>query len=393
MERRTFLLYIPELGGGGAERVFATLAEGFRARGHHVVIAVDHTPRSGGQEIDPAIRIVTLPRGHGPGTLALSRLLGEVNPDIAMAALGSGNLKLTLAALPRGMARRCILTFHGFYGVEPKLLSTLGYLTLGLLSRVTGATVAVSAALAENLIARCKAAPTRTHVIHNPIPLEGRHAADADELRARPPLILAAGRLAPEKHFDRLLEAFALLRTPGARLRIVGEGHERPALEARAARLGIAGRLDMPGYQYELRPHYDSARCFVVSSRSEAFCNVVAEALAHGLPVVSTACGGPEEILENGRFGALTPVDDPPALARALEAALAAPGDPAPRIARARDFGADGAITLYEKLMEAVMAAAKPKHQGAPTRHHWVNGLIATSLVLTLLATIDIFVD
>ena len=130
-------------------------------------------------------------------------------------------------------------------------------------------------------------------------------------------------------------------------------------LEAEARALGVAERVEMPGFSTDVGARLDAARCLAVSSRREAFSLGCVEGLAHGLPVVATACGGPAEILTAPQLGALVPVGDDAALARALAAALAAPGDPAPRQARARDFSLAAALDRYDALIGEVVRHAR----------------------------------
>ena len=138
---------------------------------------------------------------------------------------------------------------------------------------------------------------------------------------------------------------------------VYGEGPERERLQALIERLGLADRVSLPGYAADPWTAYGEARCFALASIDEAFGLVVVEALASGLPVVATTSGGPEEILDHGRYGALVPPRDPAAMASAIMDALDRPGDPGPRIERAQTFEARAVAARYMALFEEVLAA------------------------------------
>lgn len=138
---------------------------------------------------------------------------------------------------------------------------------------------------------------------------------------ARLARILAVGRLAPQKGFDQLIEAFALVHRefPGWTLRIVGEGPERGDLARRAAERGVADQLELPGLIRGIGEEYARAAVFVMPSRYEGFPNALCEAMAAGLPVAAFACpGGVEEIVESERNGLLVPAGDIPSLAASM---------------------------------------------------------------------------
>jgi glycosyltransferase involved in cell wall biosynthesis len=355
MERpRRLLFYTHGLVGGGAERVWAMLAAGFAGRGDEVRFAVDFEASENRALLPPDMPVTVLGRGHAGAVRRLAHLIDELRPDVALSAVGASNGKLLLA---RALARAkpaVVISVHGRMPAEPR---PLGRATLGavaLLSRWAERTVAVSEDLRAHLVARWRADPSRTVAVPNPVVLPDAAAVpSAAELAARDDVILALGRLAPEKGFDVLIEALAL--APG-RLVLLGDGPERPRLEAQAKRLGLGARVEFRGYVAEPWPAFEEAKTLAVPSRSEAFGNVVVEGLAHGLAVVATDCGGPREILEGGRHGRLVPVGDAPALAEALRAALAAPGDPAPRYWRAEAFGLKAALDAYDRVIEAARA-------------------------------------
>jgi glycosyltransferase involved in cell wall biosynthesis len=209
--------------------------------------------------------------------------------------------------------------------------------------------VCVSDALREELIRRFRASRERTIRIYNGVQ---KSAATSDPARARDkakPIVLACGRLTPDKNYPFLVRAFARMKDTNARLVILGEGAERGRIEAEIARLGLEGRVSLPGYANPA-PWYGNASCFAMTSSRETFGLVIVEALAAGLPVVTTASGGPDEILDHGRYGRVVEHSDEAAFAEALDATLADRGDAAMRLARAHEFSMDTCAEDYEKL-------------------------------------------
>jgi glycosyltransferase involved in cell wall biosynthesis len=166
-------------------------------------------------------------------------------------------------------------------------------------------------------------------------------------------VLVAVGRLHEQKDFQTLLRAFALVRARrSARLIILGEGPERPALEAGVAKLGLTEDVDLPGFVPNPYAFMAGASQFVLSSRYEGLPTVLIEAMACGCPVVSTDCpSGPGEILDNGKYGRLVPVGDAAALAEAMEATLDAPPPAAELKARADLFHIDRVIDSYRRLL------------------------------------------
>lgn len=151
------------------------------------------------------------------------------------------------------------------------------------------------------------------------------------------PLVGSVGCLAPRKDYGTLLEALARLAgTHEFRCVIAGDGPERAALEARAAGLGVAGRVTFLGERPDVDRLLPAFDVFVLSSREEGIPNALLEAMAAARPCVATRVGGNAEVLEHGRTGWLVPARDPAALAAALGEALADPGGAARRGAAAR---------------------------------------------------------
>lgn len=358
------VLYIHALAGGGAERVWCVLASRLASRGHHVIVAVDYEADENRAGLDERVHTVVLGRSHASSILALRALLKRERPNVVAGALAATNLKLCLAAGLAGMLGRTVLTCHGYAESEPQRLSQIGFMAMPLLTRLAARTVAVSDGLLGYIRTKWHASESRTERIYNPVEVRQTNGSPPSELE---PVVLAAGRFVPYKNFVGLVRAFAAGADKTSRLVLLGDGPDRTAVEAEVARLGLAARVELPGYVAEPWSYYAQARCFVLPSHSEAFGLVLVEAMAYGLEIVATDCHGPREILEGGRHGRLLPVGDERALTSALDAALRNPSDPAERMARAQAFQTDTAADAYETLFSEVAAAAR-KHKIAPVR-------------------------
>jgi glycosyltransferase involved in cell wall biosynthesis len=190
--------------------------------------------------------------------------------------------------------------------------------------------VAVSKGVADDLIHLTGIPNRQVRVIYNPIVTpEFRKKTEAFLDHpwfgpGQPPVILAVGRLTAQKDFATLIQAFAQVRqTRQTRLLILGEGEERPRLEAQIHLLGLQEDIGLPGFVSNPYPYMCRAGVFVLSSRWEGLPGVLIEALYCGAPLVATDCpSGPREILAEGRYGQLVPVGDAPALAEAIHLAL-----------------------------------------------------------------------
>ena len=189
--------------------------------------------------------------------------------------------------------------------------------------------VAVSDGQAEK-VRRCRVPARKLTVIRNSARLAAFAAPDPvfrDRLNEMfpsdnqsSPLILAAGRLSPEKGFDVLVEAAAIV--PEARFVLFGEGGERDRLETRITELDLGKRVKLPGFTREFDQFVPWADVFVLPSHTEGLPNVALEASAAGVPVVATAVGGTPEVVADGVTGHLVPPARPDLLAKDIRALL-----------------------------------------------------------------------
>ena len=151
----------------------------------------------------------------------------------------------------------------------------------------------------------------------------------SDAFFSRPPAaergeIAAVGRLSAQKNHALLIRAFSRLPDTGDRLVIYGEGELRPALEALVEELGLSGRVLLPGQCDDVPRALGCAKLFVLPSDYEGMPNALLEAMALGLPCISTdcPCGGPASVIRSGENGLLVPTGDEEALSRAMAALL-----------------------------------------------------------------------
>ncbi|TPQ39676.1 glycosyltransferase family 4 protein [Cupriavidus pinatubonensis] len=180
--------------------------------------------------------------------------------------------------------------------------------------------------------------------------------------------VLAMGRLVAAKGFDVLLHAWQRVaaEAPDWKLVICGEGEERNALTALVRQLGLQGSVSLPGICQDARQAYEQASVFCLSSRYEGFGLVLIEAMAFGLPIVSTDCEtGPRELLRTGDNAVVVPVEDANALARGLLQAMQGGELPTAMASHGRQ---DASAYGLEKIIEdwgTLLARKSPSTSGS----------------------------
>jgi glycosyltransferase involved in cell wall biosynthesis len=362
----SIVFFLPSLTVGGAEMSVVRLAGAFAAAGHRVAIAVQVAARGDSIALPQAVELVVLGTRHTRATpLALARLAATWGADAIISALPHNNLAAIVAGklvrFRHGRHLRVVVTEHAPIGLLIAANRRLRYRVLPWLQRLlypmADAVVCASSGIAAELRTILPAG-TSVHTIFNPIVARNPapvRAAGLDTSTGEAALIVAAGRLAPEKDFETLLCAFALLRARRpVRLIIAGEGPERARLAAAAAALAVTEHVAMPGFTADLPALLARADVFVSTSRFEGFGNVIVEALACGTKIVATDCPvGPREILADGAFGTLVPVGDAPAVAAAISNAIDDQQDRSALRNRAADFTIDASMAAYRAIIQS----------------------------------------
>jgi glycosyltransferase involved in cell wall biosynthesis len=354
-------IILPNLASGGAERVCLALAEAFTADG----LSVEMVLR---QKRGDLLSLV--PEGVTVHDLAAPRVrqalrplvgyLRERRPRAVLSAMWPLNSLVLWARSMSGVDCRAVTSDHNILSLSGQGRPGLRRLAMraGMAASYGSAdgVVGVSQGVADD-IARLSGLPlSRVSLIYNPItPLPPAQPADPAVMAkwSGGPRLVTVGTLKAVKDHATLLKALVeVRRQTDARLLIVGEGPERPYIEAMIAAMELQDAVTLAGFHPTPHAYVAQADAFVLSSRSEGFGNVLVEALACGVPVVSTDCpSGPREILDGGRYGLLTPVGDADALAAAIGRTLEQPAPRETLLRRSEDFSVSKAAAAYRALL------------------------------------------
>ncbi len=329
-QRTRLLLLIPHLGGGGAEQVTALLVRKLSPEKYdlHLTLVTQTVP--GPSELPEWLAVHAIgARRVRLAAIPLLRLVRRLHPDVILS--GMAHLNFLVLLLRPFFPRRTRVLVRQNSTVSSALAADrrprLARFLYRLLYHHSDRVICQSGAMADDLAAELGIATETLVVLPNPIELDRiRAACDAPSLwQGTGPHLLAVGRLAHEKGFDLLLEAFAAVRRdfPHADLVIAGEGAQRAALEAQACRLGLDAAVQFAGYVDMPYCFYPGATLFVLPSRQEGMPNALLEAAAAGIPLVTTPASGGIVDLLSGCAGAwLAPVISAHALAETLLRAL-----------------------------------------------------------------------
>ena len=249
------------------------------------------------------------------GLVELVRLMRSLRPQIVHASSSKAGVLGRIAARLSGVPVR-IFTVHGWAFSATTGPRAVAYRWAERLVRpLTTATVCVSESERSAGIAAGACDPTTTVVIRSGIDAAERSVARPTRAVPR---IVAVGRLQAPKDPLTLVRALALLSGPRFEALLVGDGPDRPAVEAELRRVRLEDVVELAGERVDVASILADSDIFVLASRSEAFPLTVLEAMAAGLPVVAPDVGGLAELVVEGETGLLVAPGDPGALASAI---------------------------------------------------------------------------
>lgn len=321
------------------------------------------------------VRVPSLVREVSPANdlralLRLARIARGYRPHVVHTHLAKAGALGRIAALLCG-ASVVVHTYHGsvFRGYFAARESSLYLAIERALARVSTRLVAITPRQREGLVAL---GFPQGKIVMIPLGLDlsaFRSLPEREEARGRlgllvdAPLVALVGRLVPIKDVGTFIRAVALAarEIPALRALIVGDGEERPRLEALAAELGVSERCEFLGWRADVETVYAAMDVLAVSSRNEGSPASVIEAMASGRVVVGTAVGGVPDLIRDGVDGVLVPPGDPRALAAALvrlvrDAGLRARLGAAARAAALERYHAARLVRDIERLYEELLA-------------------------------------
>lgn len=355
--------YVGTLSGGGAERVLSVLANGLSRRGHKVWMITD-VSSEGEYPLDEAVERIIYdgefdPNRRGRKIRALRRIFRMRNfcrrekVDVVVSFMRSANLR---AIATNWMAKtKTLISVR----IDPKV---------GYSNKLVAMLAKMMYPAADGCVFQTEEAkewfPTniqkKSRIIFNPIS-DTFYKIEPTPMQEKQ--IVTCGRLDGQKRFDLLINAFDKVCDDFQeyKLEIYGVGHRQGELQSQIDALGRQDRIRLMGRSEDVPNTIKSASLFVLSSDFEGLPNALMEAMALGLPVISTDCsgGGARALIENGKDGLIVPCGDVDALAEAIRQNLADPeaakarGDNAKE--KAKRFSAEEIVEQWEVYIEQLV--------------------------------------
>ena len=362
--RLRVIFFIPNLAGGGAERVLINLLKHLDRTQFdpHLVVSRFEGPHV--HSVPTDVRVTEL-KSRSLWTVApkLIKVIRNQEPDVVVSTTGGGGIPTVLAHRVAGSRARLIVWERSvLVGSERGIKRTLMLKLKKILWPRADLVTAVGTAVEEDIRKQTGLDPSKTRVLYSPILDQEMERLSKVEVahhwfEEKVPIILCVARLVPLKDHETLLRGFArLLEEREVRLVLLGDGPLRRELEHLAEQLGISRSVWFAGFVKNPFKYMRRSSLLALTSLHEGMPGVVVQAMACGLPVVGTASpGGTPEIVQHEQTGLLIPMKDPDAFFEAACRLLDEPGLARQLADKAREyvtrFEVNTAIAAYENSL------------------------------------------
>lgn len=326
--RKRIAIFIPTFAGGGAESAMVILAQELSRRGFLVDLILKKAQGELLAKVPSEVNIINFDVPAMRHTLTkLVRYINQKQPDTIISALELPNVVSVLARILAKSKPKIIISIHGIISKQnPIYHKSLDKVIFKLIYPRADHIVSVSNSCAQDAVQYLNLPQSKISVIYNPVINNEFFKKSREQQKflyqetRNFKKILSIGRLEDVKDHQSLLLAFKEIQKKYfSKLIILGEGSAREKISQCLDEMSLGNDVIMPGFIDNPLPIIKEADVLVNASKHESFSIVIVEALACHCPVVSTACGGPEEILANGKFGHLVPIGDHKAIADAIE--------------------------------------------------------------------------
>lgn len=330
--------FIRSMWGGGAEKANLNLLREFVDFGLKVDLLLARCEGDLINRIPPEVNLIDLECMQV--WKSLPKLVSYLKKERPKALIASLHYPAEIAVWARQIARvptKIVVVEHNTLSVEAKNSNQLSVRFSPIAAKLSyplaDKVVAVSKGVANDLSKITSIPIDKIDVIYNPVIGRSFFQKSQEEIDhpwfnpGQPPVILALGRLHPQKNFANLIHAFSQVRKLlPVRLMILGIGPQEDELRALIHELDLDNDVLMPGFFQNPYPYIAKSAVFAMSSDWEGLPLALIEALALNVPIVSTDCpSGPFEILDSGKYGSLVPVANSDAMAEGLSKALTEP--------------------------------------------------------------------
>ena len=322
--KKKILILLPDLKGGGAEKLHVNLANYWHSNGYEVKFILLENVGHFRQILHKKIKIIDLNISKIRMIFfKLPKVIINEKPDILLVAMWPLTSFSIISLFLLKKKFKIFISDHvnlsksfkhelKIYEIIPKIIMHLTY-------RFADGIIAVSKGVRENLVQLSGLNLDQIKVIYNPVIVNKHQNVNNSKLNTSylwqgnyEYRILSVGTLKFQKNHEAIIKAFSMIPSDfSIKLIILGDGPLKDKLKILIKNLNQDYRIELKGFNIETDNYYSTATTFVLSSRWEGFANVLVEALKYNLPIISTDCDfGPREILENGKYGILIPVKD-----------------------------------------------------------------------------------
>ena len=358
MANKMIGFYLSSFSGGGAEREMICLANEFVKRGYCVDLLVHRNVGPLSALVEKEVNKIILNRNYIYDIFYLAYYLRKFKPSLMLSSLHFPNFTLSISkilSLSRvKISWRIVINLSMSMKEKGKVLSFFYRFLYTILSVSVNNIVCVSDGVKLDFENNVYFVKKKLKKIYNPVFNSNILSLSSESvihkwLNDKYLVVLAIGRLSPQKDFTTLIKSFAIVNNEvkNSRLLILGAGSLYDKLLDLISILNLDDVVELHGYELNPYKYLRHSDLFVLSSNYEGFGNVIVEALAFNLPVVSTDCpSGPAEILENGKWGELVPVGDTEAMSKAMTQALRR-GERLATMSRAKEFSVDKVVDIY----------------------------------------------